>query len=570
VASGNVRLPLVRLQMEDVAPDYRRGPLAPFSVLGGNGAAVTGVWLPAAGAEASTNSLRGFTPTHAGDAVPARIYSGAGSVCAYQNGSCIPSLKSQPTAELDFPKPLEVSAGKDVVAGNYQPQNNGSTDLTWFRAGRDLFDVALQLSGPGTGVLEAGRDVVDHLYSAANADRPFGGLGYVKGNGTGAKGTQPNLALPRNEAASVLVIAGTNGGLDLEKSAAAYLDPANGQEVVKTYLPELQGYMSGLGYGPMSDAERVTAFAALPRMRRLFFLVDQVYFPELRQTGIDYNNPDSPRYQSYDRGFRAVSLLFPKDPASTAAGDVILSAKPLETWSQGSIDVVAPHGGVSVGSAAFDTSRSLIGGIVTRRGGDIRVMADGNIDLYTSRVFTLQGGSITMWTSAGSITAGSGSKTSVADVPLSYAMSNDGIVTVNVFGLQTGAGIGVLDALQGADSNRPRSRIDLIAPFGEVNAGDAGIRVVGDLNIAALAVVGLENIQVTGGTARGVPQVEVPNVALTTTADALTATATQAGVGPSPEAAQRALAELPSIITVEVVGYETRKPKPGDDPASSP
>jgi filamentous hemagglutinin len=224
---------------------------------------------------------------------------------------------------------------------------------------------------------------------------------------------------------------------------------------------------------------------------------------------------------------------------------------------------------VAVGSAAFDTSTSLTGGVVTRRGGDVHVMADGNIDLYTSRVFTLQGGSITMWTSEGSITAGSGSKTSVTDVPLSYAMTNDGVVSVNVFGLQTGAGIGVLDALQGADSNRPRSRIDLIAPFGEVNAGDAGIRVVGDLNIAAQTVVGLENIQVTGGTARGVPQVEAPNLALTTTADALTATATQAGVGPSPEAARRAIAELPSIITVEVVGYEAKK-RPGDEPAATP
>jgi hypothetical protein len=192
-------------------------------------------------------------------------------------------------------------------------------------------------------------------------------------------------------------------------------------------------------------------------------------------------------------------------------------------------------------------------------------MADGNIDLYTSRVFTLQGGSITMWTSAGSITAGTGSKTSVFDAPLVYAMSNDAVVRVNAFGLQTGAGIGVLDALQGADPNRPRSRIDLIAPVGEVNAGDAGIRVEGDLNIAAAAVVGLENIQVTGGTARGVPQVEVPSVAVVAAANQLTAAATQEGVGPSPAAAQKALAELPSIITVEVVGYETRDDERSDE-----
>jgi hypothetical protein len=344
--------------------------------------------------------------------------------------------------------------------------------------------------------------------------------------------------------------------MDLPSFAAAYLDPANAQGVVTTYLPALAEYMKGLGYGTMGYAELVAAFSALPRMRRAAFLVDQVYFPELRATGIDYNDPSSERFQSYDRGFRAVSLLFPSD-GSAPSGNVILDGKPVETWAQGSIDVVAPHGRVAVGSEVFDTS--LGGGIVTRRGGDVRIMADGNIDLFTSRVFTLQGGSITMWTSAGSITAGTGSKTSVFDAPLTYAMSNDGVVTVNTFGLQTGAGIGVLDALQGADPDRPRSRIDLIAPVGEVNAGDAGIRVTGDLNIAALAVVGLENIQVTEGAATGVPQVEAPNLALLATTSQLTAAATQEGIVPSAAAAQKALADLPSIITVEVVGYEKKK-----------
>src|SRR5262249_23898880 len=119
-----------------------------------------------------------------------------------------------------------------------------------------------------------------------------------------------------------------------------------------------------------------------------------------------------------------------------------------------------------------------------------RLMANENIDLYTSRVFTLQGGDITMWTSNGSITAGSGSRTSVFNRPLSYLTTADGVVKVNVFGIQTGAGIGVLDALQGS-GQRKLSRLDLIAPRGEINAADAGIRVVGDINLAAAVVVGV-------------------------------------------------------------------------------
>src|SRR3546814_15309694 len=103
-----------------------------------------------------------------------------------------------------------------------------------------------------------------------------------------------------------------------------------------------------------------------------------------------------------------------------------------------------------------------------------------------------------MWMSNGDITAGVGSKTSVFRPPLVYNITNDGLVSITVFGLQTGAGIGVLDA--GGTGNREESRLDLIASRGEVNAGDAGISVVGDLNITALRVVGLDTLLVTGDT----------------------------------------------------------------------
>jgi len=192
-------------------------------------------------------------------------------------------------------------------------------------------------------------------------------------------------------------------------------------------------------------------------------------------------------------------------------------------------------------------------------------MADQDIDLFASRVFSLAGGDITMWSSNGGIAAGVGAKTSVFRPPLSYTVDNDGRVSLNFFGLQTGAGIGVLDA--GVNSGRrPRSRLDLIAPRGEVNAGDAGIRAVGDINIAALRVVGVENIQVSGQST-GVPKVVPPNVAAITNAgNVLTATTQQLN-----EVAEKTKAkpeELPSIITVEVIGYEV--PKGAEQPESVP
>jgi hypothetical protein len=241
---------------------------------------------------------------------------------------------------------------------------------------------------------------------------------------------------------------------------------------------------------------------------------------------------------------------------------VLLGGKPVESQAAAGITILAPYGEIQVGAQSVPARvNPALGGLVTRRGGDLRLMADQNIDLFSSRVFTLEGGDITMWTSNGSITAGSGSKTSVFQVPLSYEMNAAGVVSVNAFGLATGAGIGVLDALDDA-AQRRRSRLDLIAPRGEVNAGDSGIRVVGDLNIAAQAVVGLENIQFSG-VATGVPRAPVPDVGALTLASQVTQSATQQGLGPASTAAaaeaRRALAELPSIITVEVVGYETQE-----------
>jgi hypothetical protein len=64
----------------------------------------------------------------------------------------------------------------------------------------------------------------------------------------------------------------------------------------------------------------------------------------------------------------------------------------------------------------------------------------------------------------------------------------------------SGSGIGQLLTVPGIKAGL----VNLIAPKGAVNAGDAGIRVAGNLNIAAVEVIGAGNITVAG-TATGVP-----------------------------------------------------------------
>jgi hypothetical protein len=66
----------------------------------------------------------------------------------------------------------------------------------------------------------------------------------------------------------------------------------------------------------------------------------------------------------------------------------------------------------------------------------------------------------------------------------------------------------------------------------------------------------MENIQVSGSSA-GVPQVVAPNVGAISAASSVTQAAAREGMGPETQAARNPVADLPSIITVEVVGYET-------------
>ena len=118
-------------------------------------------------------------------------------------------------------------------------------------------------------------------------------------------------------------------------------------------------------------------------------------------------------------------------------------------------------------------------------------------------------------------------------------------------GLATGGGIGVLDTVAGV----PPGDVDLIAPAGTVDAGDAGIRVSGNLNISAVQVLNAGNISVSGSSA-GVPTVAAPNLAgLTAASNTIGASTSSAEAAAKQAAAQPGQTDLASIVTVEVLGY---------------
>jgi hypothetical protein len=119
--------------------------------------------------------------------------------------------------------------------------------------------------------------------------------------------------------------------------------------------------------------------------------------------------------------------------------------------------------------------------------------------------------------------------------------------------LATGGGIGVLASVEGVAPGD----VDLIAPTGTVDAGDAGIRSTGNLNIAAVQVLNADNIAASG-TSTGVPTVAAPSVnlaGLTAASNTTAASSTAATEASKTAQATNSQEELPSIITVEVLGY---------------
>jgi hypothetical protein len=131
---------------------------------------------------------------------------------------------------------------------------------------------------------------------------------------------------------------------------------------------------------------------------------------------------------------------------------------------------------------------------------------------------------------------------------------NSADVQTDLGGLATGGGIGVLAAVEGVKVGN----VDLIAPKGYVDAGDAGIRVTGNLNIAANIVINSSNIS-SGGTSTGTNPgaVSAPSVASVSSASNSGAAAGAAMTKPesSKPAETKPAEDVLSLYTVEVIGY---------------
>jgi filamentous hemagglutinin len=185
-------------------------------------------------------------------------------------------------------------------------------------------------------------------------------------------------------------------------------------------------------------------------------------------------------------------------------GDLTLAFSRLYTLAGGDISIAVPGGLINVGlanpPASIQQRPASELGIVAQRLGNVHIFTNDDVLVNQSRVFTLLGGNIAIWSTNGDIDAGRGSKSSVSAPPPAVLVDPSGRVTLDFSGAVAGSGIRTIST---EESIEPGD-VDLIAPHGVVNAGDAGIGAGRNLNIAAEQVIGLDNIQV-GGVSTGVP-----------------------------------------------------------------
>jgi hypothetical protein len=290
--------------------------------------------------------------------------------------------------------------------------------------------------------------------------------------------------------------------------------------------------------------------AALPPERREL-IANEILYAEILAAGRASEGGTRP--EAYDRGFDAIATLFPGE-AKRYAGDLKLFFSQVKTEGGGDINLLVPGGLVNAGLASVTGLQKSAAqlGIVTAGGGDIRSIGEGDFLVNQSRVFTILGGDIMLWSSNGNIDAGRGAKTASATPPPQVIIRGDQ-VTLDITNSIAGSGIGTL---LGRPDVVPGS-VDLFAPRGIIDAGDAGIRAAGNLNVAAVRIVGADNIQV-GGVSTGTPVASTGSLAGATTglsntaADASRAAeqSTQRSVAPREQAAEF----RPTFISVEVIG----------------
>ncbi|AJP71148.1 hypothetical protein TS85_03900 [Sphingomonas hengshuiensis] len=553
---------------------------------------------------------------HVGDVRPARIYAARGDIVSdnlailtlpksawvQANGSIyFPSFSFQHNQATDLSL---LRAGDGIYFSHVLRR-----DVRYLRAFVDYGYV--NVFGPGRLEVEAGGDIY----------LPDNSLGITTDRiqlypvNTAVPAFTPTAPWhPDENAADIAISAGFNQAPSYAAFEAAYLDPLKADGMAEYVIDEASGKSLYLFDRDYPRAQGATGEFAVPEpreglvnyVRRLQGLAPletreaeqgyldtawaywqtlstdyktpfyrSILFMETRSSGREANDPKSDRYGSAQRGYDAIATLFPgaqkaadealAEGESRWNGDFETYASRVVSFGGGKVELVIPGGKVDLANVAAANDQTgqpsleqprgdaMRAGIITADGGEVNILAHNSVILNNSRLLTTKGGNVMIWSSFGDIAAGRGAKTSISPQYYDYLLDKWAAMEREPAGLPTGAGIGTLATQPGT----PPADVDLVAPLGIVDAGDAGIRVSGNFNVFALQVLGLDNIEVAG-IATGLP---IPPAAPPTSLDTgeLAAKADFADKALD-DAIDRVRANnavlSPSLIQVRVTGFE--------------
>ena len=609
LAAGNVLLANLgydstasHLGLIDTAPQDMPSPLDPLSS--------NMNWIGFS-IEKSQNNVAFHSPDvlHANDTTPVRIYALTGDIT---NGQVAPTGFTFNLLTLFTDKQADIKAGRDIVNLSLVGQHSRRDDVTQVSAGRDIYDTpypgglfvsptpwstvtapSLLLGGPGAFVVDAGRDIGPFVSQADVSKLAAGGHAYP--TGIQAVGNLFNPYLP-HESANILVNFGVAPGIDVSGFLARYMDGGDGlpslvPDLVSFMQKRIAGQATATGHdtddvvAPLSNDDALALFAQQPDVVQRIFAQTEL-FKLLGQVGADYNDASSAYAGQYARGYEALNTLFPSSLGYTAngsgqgglngaaatvnTGNLDIRSSTIQTQQGGDVTLLGPGGQALIGStgapAQYTNSAGAVlagpnsMGLLTLEKGNINVFTDRSLLLAQSRVFTEQGGDVTIWSSNGDINAGQGAKTNSEVPPPTYLCDIDSWCRLDARGQVSGAGIATLQTVEGAEPGNAY----LIAPRGTVDAGDAGIRVSGNLVIAAARVANADNIQVKGD-AIGIPVTAAVNVGALNAASAAATAASQAAEDVVRKQQGDARDKMPSEISVRVLrdGDNTSSISPG-------
>jgi hypothetical protein len=398
---------------------------------------------------------------------------------------------------LNLPKAAQIVAGRDIVDLDYVGQNANASDITLISAGRDITNPGgansdgIQLGGPGALDVFAGRNIY---------------LGFSDGIATTGSLVNPNL--PSGSGADITVMAGLGSPQNADDTnfLQTIVAPSG------TYQSELVSYVeSENGQNGLSFTQAEADFKGFSQPQQTAF-IDQVFFNELLLSGREANSGTG---VGFTRGYAAIDALFPNSRTAETAtptgsytgpysGDLNMVYSQIYSQDGGNINILTPGGQINVGLAVQPANVGVKSpaqlGIVAEGPGNVDIYSLGSVNVNEARIFTLGGGNILIWSDLGNIDAGNGSKASLSIPPPTFTINAAGQVVFNYSGAVAGSGIRTIQTAP----DQPAGSVDLDAPVGTVDAGDAGIGAAGNINIAAQHVIGANNINF-GGTATGVP-----------------------------------------------------------------